>query len=131
MAREFTGNVSMRAALLSHTGPMHAGRLIVGDAPRPQAGPGRVLLRLRACGVCRTDLHIAEGDLPLKFSPLIPGHQIVGDVVDGATKDLPLGTRGRLLDWRRGWDLLLLPRREGKSLRCAGFYRLFGERRLR
>ncbi len=52
-----------------------------------------MLLKVRACGVCRTDLHIVEGELPQRLSNLIPGHQIVGEIVDGATAELPLGTR--------------------------------------
>jgi propanol-preferring alcohol dehydrogenase len=48
---------------------------------------------VRACGVCRTDLHIVEGELPRRCEELIPGHQIVGEIVDGATPELPLGTR--------------------------------------
>jgi len=51
------------------------------------------LLRVRACGVCRTDLHIVEGELPPLRSPLIPGHQIVGDIVEGGTPELRAGTR--------------------------------------
>jgi propanol-preferring alcohol dehydrogenase len=54
---------------------------------------GYVLLRVLACGVCRTDLHIAEGDLPEILPQLIPGHQIVGEVAGGATAELPLGSR--------------------------------------
>ena len=50
--------------------------------PRPQAG--QVLLRVRACGVCRTDLHIADGELPDPKLPLVPGHEIVGIVEEGA-----------------------------------------------
>src|SRR5256885_3761524 len=46
--------------------------------PRPQTG--QVLLRVRACGVCRTDLHVADGDLPDPKLPLVPGHEIVGTV---------------------------------------------------
>jgi propanol-preferring alcohol dehydrogenase len=46
-----------------------------------------------ACGVCRTDLHIAEGELPPVREELIPGHQIVGEIAEGATPELPLGTR--------------------------------------
>lgn len=49
--------------------------------PVPEPGPGEVLLEVGACGVCRTDLHIADGDLPLPRSPLVPGHEIVGRVV--------------------------------------------------
>jgi alcohol dehydrogenase, propanol-preferring len=51
----------------------------VGD-PRP--GPGRVLVKVHACGVCRTDLHVVDGDLPPVRSPVIPGHEIVGSVVE-------------------------------------------------
>ncbi|MGA6982928.1 MAG: zinc-dependent alcohol dehydrogenase family protein [Candidatus Sulfotelmatobacter sp.] len=67
--------------------------LKIQDTDKPKPVSGQVLLRVRACGVCRTDLHIAEGDLPTRKQPLIPGHQIVGDVVDGATNELPIGTR--------------------------------------
>jgi propanol-preferring alcohol dehydrogenase len=67
--------------------------LQIEDAPKPQPALGQVLLRVRACGVCRTDLHIVEGELPPRKDALIPGHQIVGDIVDGATAELPLGTR--------------------------------------
>jgi alcohol dehydrogenase, propanol-preferring len=61
--------------------------------PKPQLTAGSVLLRVRACGVCRTDLHIQQGELPPRKEALIPGHQIVGDIVEGATGELPLGTR--------------------------------------
>ena len=49
--------------------------------PIPEPGPGRLLLRVRACGVCRTDLHVADGDLPRPKLPLVLGHEIVGEVV--------------------------------------------------
>jgi len=49
--------------------------------PRPTPGPGELLLRVRACGICRTDLHVVDGDLHQPALPLIPGHQIVGEVV--------------------------------------------------
>ena len=48
------------------------------DLPQPEAGPGQLLLRVRACGVCRTDLHILDGELDRPKLPLVPGHQIVG-----------------------------------------------------
>src|SRR3984957_1501273 len=67
--------------------------LNIEEVPKPHTAAGQVLLRVRACGVCRTDLHIVEGDLPPRKQPLIPGHQIVGTVEDGAATDLPLGTR--------------------------------------
>ncbi len=49
--------------------------------PVPQPGPGEVVLRVRACGVCRTDLHLVDGELPKPRLPVIPGHEIVGEVV--------------------------------------------------
>jgi alcohol dehydrogenase, propanol-preferring len=67
--------------------------LRIEDVSRPKIEAGNVLLRVDACGVCRTDLHIVEGDLPAIRPQLIPGHQIVGKVVEGATPELPLGTR--------------------------------------
>jgi len=65
----------------------------VDDVPRPQLVPGHVVLRVVACSVCRTDLHIVEKDLPPVRPRLIPGHQIVGEVVEGATADSPTGSR--------------------------------------
>lgn len=73
------------------------------SVPHPNLKPGHVLLRVLACGVCRTDLHIVEGDLPPLQSELIPGHQIVGEVVDGATAELPLGSRVGV-SWMGGVD---------------------------
>ena len=55
----------------------------------PQPGAGQILLRVRACGVCRTDLHIVDGDLAQPKLPLVPGHQIVGEVVDGGERFEP------------------------------------------
>lgn len=65
----------------------------ITEVPRPALRPGHLLLRVLACGVCRTDLHIVEGDLPTILLKLIPGHQIVGEVVGGATAEIPLGQR--------------------------------------
>jgi propanol-preferring alcohol dehydrogenase len=93
----------MKAAVLHASADIQQGPLKITDVPRPQAGPGQVLLRVRACGVCRTDLHIVEGDLPQLRSPLIPGHQIVGDIVEGATPELPVGSRVGV-SWMGGVD---------------------------
>ena len=62
-----------------------------------------MLLRVRACGVCRTDLHIVEGELEPRRDSIIPGHQIVGEVVDGATAELPNGARAGV-SWVGGTD---------------------------
>jgi len=77
--------------------------LQIEDIPEPQVAAGQVLLRVRACGICRTDLHIVEGELPPRKDALIPGHQIVGDVVEGATAEFPLGTRVGV-SWMGGVD---------------------------
>ena len=69
--------------------------------PRPQAG--EVLLKVIACGVCRTDLHIVEGDLAAVRPRVIPGHQIVGEVVESARVELPVGTRAGV-SWIGGVD---------------------------
>src|SRR3972149_10029741 len=70
----------MRAMCLSKPGPIEQSPLELLDLPAPVPGPGEVRLRVEACGVCRTDLHIIEGDLSLQKLPLVPGHQIVGIV---------------------------------------------------
>jgi propanol-preferring alcohol dehydrogenase len=93
----------MKAAVLSAPGSISTRPLQVSDVPRPEVRPGQVLLRVRACGVCRTDLHIVEGELPVRMKELIPGHQIVGDVVAGATAELPIGTRVGV-SWIGGTD---------------------------
>ncbi|HEX5974929.1 MAG TPA: zinc-dependent alcohol dehydrogenase family protein, partial [Rubrobacteraceae bacterium] len=54
--------------------------LRVAEVPRPEVGPEEVLIRVHACAVCRTDLHVVDGELPDPKLPLIPGHQIVGTV---------------------------------------------------
>jgi alcohol dehydrogenase, propanol-preferring len=72
----------MRAMLLRRAGePLREGEL-----PRPEPGDGEVLLEVKACGVCRTDLHIVDGELDNPKLPLVLGHQIVGRVVAGAER---------------------------------------------
>lgn len=93
----------MRAAVLRRTGPIGGRPLEIGEAGRPVAAAGQVLLRVKACGVCRTDLHIVEGELAAQKRPVIPGHQIVGEVVEGATAELPVGTRVGV-SWLGGVD---------------------------
>jgi len=93
----------MKAAILSAPHPVSQQPLRIEDVPRPTMKPGYVLLKVRACGVCRTDLHIVEGELPLRHERLIPGHQIVGDVVEGATGELAVGTRVGV-SWVGGTD---------------------------
>ncbi|MGH9645253.1 MAG: zinc-dependent alcohol dehydrogenase family protein [Bryobacteraceae bacterium] len=69
----------MKAAVLTRPASIASRPLDIRDIPVPTPGPGQVLLRVRACGVCRTDLHIVEGELKPLRDHVIPGHQIVGE----------------------------------------------------
>ena len=75
----------MRAIVLDAPG----GALRSAELPDPVRGPGQSLLRVRACGVCRTDLHIADGELTDPKLPLVLGHQIVGEVLESAGRFAP------------------------------------------
>jgi propanol-preferring alcohol dehydrogenase len=68
----------MKACLLRAPAAIETNPLEYADAATPQPKSGEVLVRVRACGVCRTDLHVIEGELPPRKSPVIPGHQVVG-----------------------------------------------------
>ena len=94
---------AMRAAVFDARSCTPGNWVSIEDFPRPQPQPGEALLKVVACGVCRTDLHIVEGDLPPIRPRIVPGHQIVGEVVEGATPDLPIGTRVGV-SWMGGVD---------------------------
>lgn len=85
----------MRACVLHEQKSITERPLRLEDVERPVPGPGHVLLRVKACGVCRTDLHVVEGDLALRRSPVIPGHQVVGEVIEcgKAVNGLSVGNR--------------------------------------
>lgn len=68
----------MKAMVLSKTATVDSGPLHMQTVPVPQPGPGQLLVELNVCGVCRTDLHVIEGELEKPKLPLIPGHQAVG-----------------------------------------------------
>ncbi|MCX5861382.1 MAG: zinc-dependent alcohol dehydrogenase family protein [Deltaproteobacteria bacterium] len=70
----------MKVMLLKRTCPVHEHPLTQTDIPVPEPRQGEVLIRVKACGVCHTDLHSVEGDLQLPTLPLVPGHQVVGRV---------------------------------------------------
>jgi propanol-preferring alcohol dehydrogenase len=83
----------VKAAVLRAPGDVFRRPLEIAEIPKPQPAAGQVLLRVRACGVCRTDLHVVEGELPPLCQTVIPGHQIVGEIVEGATGEHPVGSR--------------------------------------
>jgi propanol-preferring alcohol dehydrogenase len=72
--------ISMKACLLRSIAPIEQNPLELTEAPQPQPGAGQVLVKVSVCGVCRTDLHVIEGELPRQVLPIIPGHQIIGRV---------------------------------------------------
>jgi len=75
----------MKACVLDKRAPIETNPLDYRNVPAPQPRAGEILIRVRCCGVCRTDLHVIEGELPVLKSPVIPGHQVVGIVeLDGA-----------------------------------------------
>lgn len=70
----------MRAITLDKTAPAQTNPLRLTDKPKPAPAAREVLVRIKTCGVCRTDLHLTEGDLPLKHPGIVPGHEIVGTI---------------------------------------------------
>ena len=85
----------MKAAVLNRIAPIGTSPLSLQNVPEPSPGPGEIRVRVRVCGICRTDLHVIEGDLPPRRLPLIPGHQVVGTVEalgEGARR-FPVGER--------------------------------------
>lgn len=72
----------MRAWSVTRPGPVDECPLELVDKPVPTPGAGELLVKVRACGVCRTDLHVTEGDLPVHRVGVTPGHEVVGEVVE-------------------------------------------------
>jgi alcohol dehydrogenase, propanol-preferring len=93
----------VKAAVLASPQDVSTHPLRIRDVAHPEPKLGHLLLRVRACGVCRTDLHIVEGELPVRREGVIPGHQIVGEIVEGGNPDLPVGSRVGV-SWIGGTD---------------------------
>jgi alcohol dehydrogenase, propanol-preferring len=84
---------TMRAWTVRLPGPIRSKPLALERLPVPQPGQDEVLVRVHTCGVCRTDLHVTEGDLPMHRRHLVPGHEVVGEVVEAG---------GRVTGFRSG-----------------------------
>ncbi|MBI4402264.1 MAG: zinc-dependent alcohol dehydrogenase family protein [Nitrospirae bacterium] len=93
----------MRAMVLSRCGPVENAPLRLQERPVPKPGAGEVRVRVRACGVCRTDLHVVEGELSDLRLPIVPGHQVVG-VVDEVGSGVTRISKGERVGiaWLRG-----------------------------
>ena len=85
----------MRAMILDEIALIESSPLRLGEHATPQPGPGEVRLKVRCCAICRTDLHVIEGELPRRTLPIIPGHQIVGlvDALGPGCRRLKAGQR--------------------------------------
>jgi propanol-preferring alcohol dehydrogenase len=110
----------MRAMVLIRQNPIDLRPLVLQDLPDPAPGPGEIAIRVAACGVCRTDLHVIEGDLAPRKLPLVPGHQVVGRVEASG----PGATRFRSGDrvgiaWLRGACGVCPRCRSGAENLCA------------
>jgi len=85
----------MKACVLRHTAPIEQNPLDLVETPTPQLSSKHVLLKVSACAVCRTDLHVIEGELPKQILPIIPGHQIIGQIekIGDQVTNLEVGRR--------------------------------------
>jgi alcohol dehydrogenase, propanol-preferring len=93
----------MRAAVLRKPATLRENPLSIEEVPMPTPGKGEALLRVLACGVCRTDLHIAAGELVQKKKELIQGHQIVAEVLESPSSEFRAGMRVGV-SWIGGTD---------------------------
>jgi len=109
----------MRAAVLHQPAPITTGPLIVEERPIPEPGPGEVLLKVEACGVCRTDLHITAGELPQLHERITPGHQIVGRIrkLGSDASSIVAGSRAGV-SWLGGTDGSCSLCRKGRENLC-------------
>ncbi len=95
----------MKAWVVHEPGPVATGPLRLDERPVPEPGPGQLLIRVLKCGVCRTDLHLAEGDLPPKAADVTPGHEVVGEVVAAGPGVVRFGPGDRVgAAWLAGTD---------------------------
>jgi propanol-preferring alcohol dehydrogenase len=109
----------MKAMMLHAQAPIDENPLRLEDVPRPELGPKAVLVQVEVCGICRTDLHVVEGELPPAKLPVIPGHQVVGRVVErgpGATR-FQIGDRVGIA-WLRSVDCTCKFCRLGRENLC-------------
>jgi alcohol dehydrogenase, propanol-preferring len=109
----------MRAWVVHKPGPMASGPVTLIDRPAPEPGPGQLLVKVVCCGVCRTDLHLAEGDLDPKAPDVTPGHEVVGEVVAAGPGVVRFGVGDRVgVAWLGGTDGACRYCRRGQENLC-------------
>jgi propanol-preferring alcohol dehydrogenase len=108
----------MRAWIVTEPGPIDGGPLQLVELPDPRPGPHEVRVRVRTCGVCRTDLHLAEGDLPVHRQGTVPGHEVVGvvDQVGPSAERFAVGDRVGIAWLRSTCGTCRFCRRGGENL---------------
>ena len=114
----------MLAWQVATPGPIDTGPLEFVELPLPEPGPGQIRVRITTCGVCRTDLHVAEGDLAPKRPRIVPGHEVVGVVEragPGCTRFAARGPGRDRVVARGVRDVRLLSSRARKSCPNARF----------
>ncbi|HET6209624.1 MAG TPA: alcohol dehydrogenase catalytic domain-containing protein, partial [Jatrophihabitans sp.] len=109
----------MQTWIVQHPAPIDDGPLRRVDRPDPVPGPGQLRIRVSCCGVCRTDLHLAEGDLAPRRPGVAPGHEVVGrvDALGPGTSRFALGDRVGV-PWLAGTDGSCRFCRRGQENRC-------------
>ncbi len=111
----------MRAWVVHQPGPVAGGPLRLTERPVPEPGPGELLIRVICCGVCRTDLHLAEGDLAPRRPDVTPGHEVVGEVVAAGPGAARFGPGDRVgVAWLAGTDGSCRYCRRGSENLCPG-----------
>jgi alcohol dehydrogenase, propanol-preferring len=109
----------MRAWVVHEPGPVATGPLRLIDRPVPEPGQGQLLIKVLRCGVCRTDLHLTEGDLPPKAPDVTPGHEVVGEVVTTGPGVSRFGVGDRVgAAWLAGTDGSCRYCRSGRENLC-------------
>jgi alcohol dehydrogenase, propanol-preferring len=109
----------MRAWVVHKPGPMASGPVTLIERPTPEPGPGQLLVKVVCCGVCRTDLHLAEGDLDPKAPDVTPGHEVVGEVVAAGPGVVRFGVGDRVgVAWLGGTDGACRYCRRGQENLC-------------
>src|SRR5262249_26544352 len=109
----------MKACILHTISPIENNPLELTEAPQPQPGENQIVVKVSVCGVCRTDLHVIEGELPRQVLPIIPGHQIIGRVEQvGAGVTRPKAGDRVGVPWLHQTDGVCEYCREGKENLC-------------
>ena len=109
----------MRAWVVERPAPIESRPLQLRELPQPSPAADELLVKVRVCALCRTDLHVAEGDLPQKLPAIVPGHQVVGEVVSAGSGVRPPAPGARVgIAWLQRTDGTCRYCRSGRENLC-------------